>query len=108
MAEFEKQVTKARLLTLYERTLRKDVIVIIKKGRIIIKKDNKNMSKRYRLTKQNFWRIIKVLVYSGLSAMAVSAIALLKEVNVPDQWIWIVPIANTLLYTIKEFFTVQQ
>jgi len=51
--------------------------------------------------------ILKVLVYSGLSAVVVAAIAMLESAEIAPQYVLLVPIVNSILYTLKEFFTVR-
>ena len=65
------------------------------------------MSPQFKLTAVNLMPIIKVFVYSGVSAMIATAIAMLATAEVAPQYVLLVPIANTILYALKEFFTVR-
>ena len=65
------------------------------------------MSPQFKLTGVNLLPIAKVLVYSGLSAVAVAAIAMLESAEIAPQYVLLVPIVNSILYTLKEFFTVR-
>ena len=63
------------------------------------------MSKRYSLNFFDGNKIFKVVIYSALSAGLVSLINIIPDVDVPDRYIWIVPIVNILLVSLKKFFT---
>jgi len=65
------------------------------------------MSPKYQITAVNVMPILKVLVYSGLSAVVVAAIAMLESAEIAPQYVLLVPIVNSILYTLKEFFTVR-
>lgn len=65
------------------------------------------MSPKYQITRVNLIPIIKVLVYSGLSAAVVAAIAILESAVISPQYVLLVPVVNSILYTLKEFFTVR-
>ena len=65
------------------------------------------MSPKFELTAVNVMPIIKVFVYSGVSAMVVTAIAMLESAQVAPEYLLLVPIANTILFALKEFFTVR-
>lgn len=68
-------------------------------------KKGKLMSKKYTLNRENLWKIFKVILWSGMAAVIASLIAVLKEIDIPAQWVWAVPIINTILYSLKEFFS---
>jgi len=65
------------------------------------------MSPKYQINEVNLMPILKVLVYSGLSAVVVAAIAILESAEIAPQYVLLVPIVNSVLYTLKEFFTVR-
>ena len=62
-----------------------------------LEKGAKLQFKSYELQKA-----LKVLVWSVASAMVVFLIALLDAADVPAGYVWLVPLANTLLYSLKE------
>ena len=63
------------------------------------------MSKKYTLDKNGLKQIVKVIGYAGSSAIIVSLIGILPDIDVPSNWIWAVPVINILLVAIKKFFT---
>jgi len=65
------------------------------------------MSPQFKLTAVNVMPILKVLVYSGLSAVVVAAIAMLESTEIAPQYVLLVPVVNSVLYALKEFFTVR-
>jgi len=104
----EKNLTKSKLYALYCKTIKDErIVVIIKGGKIIIRKE-KSMSKRFQFNKENLKRVGKVILYSGISAAIVATIGVLKELDVPTEWVWAVTVSNTILYALKEFFTAQK
>lgn len=62
-------------------------------------------SYRYSLNKADAIKIGKALLYSGLSATATTALVLLPNIDIPVKWIWLVPVINVGLVTLKEFFS---
>ena len=65
------------------------------------------MSPQFKLTAINVWPILKVFLYSAASAVVASAIVMLESAEVSPQFLLLVPVANTILYALKEFFTVR-
>jgi len=65
------------------------------------------MSPQFKLTAINVWPILKVFLYSAASAVVASAIVMLESAEVSPQFLLLVPVANVVLYTLKEFFTVR-
>jgi len=65
------------------------------------------MSPQFTLTAINVWPIVKVFLYSAASAVITTAIVMLESAEVPAQFLLLVPVANTVLYALKEFFTVR-
>ena len=66
------------------------------------------MSQRYQLDRENEIKIIKALGYSVLSALVVSLLNILPNVDFPAQWLWVVPVVNTLLVVVKQFVSEQK
>lgn len=62
------------------------------------------MSSRYTLNSTDGKAILKVIAYSGISAMIGTALVLLGDVEIPAQYMWAVPIINTALVAAKKFF----
>lgn len=65
----------------------------------------KTYSPKNKLNEVNLVPILKVFMWSALSAIVATAIVMLDGLDAtPELAIWI-PIANTLLYAVKEFIT---
>jgi hypothetical protein len=61
------------------------------------------MSPKYTLTKDNIAPILKVIGWSVASAIVASLISIMSELDVPTEYAFLVPLVNSILYTIKEF-----
>lgn len=61
------------------------------------------MSKKYTLTTTDGSNILKVLIYSGLSAIVVCAIGLLPDVDVPVKYAFLIPLVNVVLVAVKKY-----
>jgi len=61
-------------------------------------------SKRWQLDKKDLTNILKVLGYSVGSALCAALIAVLAQADIPEAWLFIVPLVNTLLVTAKKWF----
>lgn len=61
-------------------------------------------SAKLKLNSTDLPGIIKTITYAGSSAIIVSIIALLPQVDVPEKWIWLVPLINTFLVVANKFF----
>ena len=61
------------------------------------------MSKKYSLSKEDSWDIIKVAIWSGVSAFVAAIIYAVQATDVPVEYAILVPIANSVLYAIKRF-----
>lgn len=48
--------------------------------------------------------IFKVLLWSLGSALVVALIGIVQALEVPQEWLFLVPIVNTALYALKEWF----
>lgn len=62
------------------------------------------MARKYRLDVKDGKDAVKVAVYSALAAGVVAIIGVLANADIPEQWLFIVPIANVLLVSAKDFF----
>jgi hypothetical protein len=72
---------------------------------LIYNKKNMAKSVRYSLNKADLINILKVLGYAlGSTAIAV-LIDVVAKLDLPVQWVWIIPILNTLLVLGKKFFS---
>ena len=61
------------------------------------------MSKRYTLTKQDGFDVLKVALWSGISAFVAALIYSIQATDIPAEYAILVPIANSILYAIKRF-----
>ena len=66
------------------------------------------MSQKYTLDKENGLKILKALGYSVISTLVVSLLNILPNVDFPAQYLWAVPVINTLLVVAKQYFTEQK
>jgi len=66
---------------------------------------DKNMSKKYTLNRENLLKIFKVILWSGIAGGIGMAIVVLEEIELPAKWVFIAPTINTILYSLKEFFS---
>ena len=64
--------------------------------------------KRFRLNREETQSIFKVMFWSFGSAIAVALIGLLQAIDVPQEWLFLVPVANTVLYALREWFQGQK
>ena len=60
------------------------------------------MSKRFTLNTTDLLAILKVLAWSGLSAIITATLLVIEDVDFA-QYALFVPVINTLLYTAKAF-----
>jgi len=60
-------------------------------------------SSRFSFNKTDGIKILKVFGWSAASAFIVFLISLVSIISVPPDYLWIVPIVNTLLVSIKQF-----
>jgi hypothetical protein len=61
-------------------------------------------TKRFSLNPEELRSIFKVLLWSLGSALVVALIGIVQALDVPQEWLFLVPIVNTVLYSLKEFF----
>ena len=66
------------------------------------------MSPKNTFTTANVLPILKVLLWSGLSAVVATAIVMLEGADVSGSYIFLVPVLNTVLYAFKEFIADKQ
>jgi len=65
-----------------------------------------NGSKKFNLNSGEDWKgISKVFIYSGGSALVLTAINILPQIEIPAGYLWLVPIVNILLVMAKKFFS---
>lgn len=64
-------------------------------------------SKAFSFDKENAQHVFHVFLWTVGSAFATLAIALLAGVDVPDQYVFMVPLVNTALVALKEWMTEQ-
>ena len=60
-------------------------------------------SKKYSLNGEDLQKIVSALMWSALSTVIGSLILIVPNIAVPTAFIVLVPIVNTLLYTLKKF-----
>ena len=60
-------------------------------------------SKKYSLNSEDLQKIVSALMWSALSTIIGSLILIVPNIAVPTAFIVLVPIVNTLLYTLKKF-----
>ena len=58
---------------------------------------------KYTLDKTGLINIAKVLGWTTLSAIVASLIVVVENLEVDPQYLFLVSIASTVLYTVKEF-----
>jgi len=65
-------------------------------------------SKRFTLNVAEAKSILRVMLWSFGSATAVALLGLLQSIDVPEAWVFLVPIANSLVYSFIEWIKGQQ
>jgi len=65
-------------------------------------------SKRFRLNREETQSIFQVLLWSLGSALVVALIGIVQALDVPQEWLFLVPVANTVLYALREWFQGQR
>lgn len=61
------------------------------------------MSPKYSLNKEDGIKILEVIAWTVASSVVAVLISILAELDVPAQYAFLVPIANTILYTAQRF-----
>jgi len=64
--------------------------------------------KRFRLNREETQSIFQVLLWSLGSALVVALIGIVQALDVPQEWLFLVPVANTALYALREWFQGQR
>lgn len=59
-------------------------------------------SPQYKLNKEDLTSILKVVLWSGLSAMVGTLITVVNQLDVPAEYLFIVPIVNTVLVAVHK------
>lgn len=59
---------------------------------------------RFRLGSTEFVNIFKVLLWTMLGGAAASGYAYLQSLDIPPEYMFYGGLANTILYTAREFF----
>lgn len=60
-------------------------------------------SKQFSLNMQDLKKIGLVLLWSGASAIVAALITLIPNIDIPTQYLFLVPVINTILVSIKKF-----
>ena len=63
------------------------------------------MSPKYALNKEDLLGILKALGYSAASAIIASLILIIPNLEIPSEYVWVIPIVNVLLVTAKKYFS---
>jgi hypothetical protein len=66
------------------------------------------MTKSFSFDRENAKKVYKVFLWTMASAIVALGIHLLGVVEMPAEYVWIVPVVNTVLYAIKEFIENQK
>lgn len=61
------------------------------------------MSPKYQLNKEDLTDILKVVLYSGASAMVGTLLVVLDQLDVPAQYLFVVSIINIALVSLKKW-----
>ena len=62
-------------------------------------------SKKYTLNKEDFSKIGTAFLWSSLSAVVGVLIVLFGQVELPAQYLFLVPVINTVLYSTQKYFS---
>lgn len=62
------------------------------------------MSKKYQLNQEDGAKIVKALTFSLASSLIAFLIALIPSLDIPAEYVVLVPLVNGALYTVKRFF----
>lgn len=65
------------------------------------------MSEAFSFNRENAQKVLKVFIWTTASALVAMIISLVAVVEVAPQYLFIVPIVNTMLYALKEWVTEQ-
>lgn len=62
-------------------------------------------SKKYSLNPEDFKKITTAFLWSSLSAMAGVLLVILAQLDIPAQYLFLVPVINTALYSAQKYFS---
>lgn len=62
-------------------------------------------SKKYQLNKEDGTKILKALLWSSLSAVIATLIVIMQQLEVPTEYMFLVPIVNAFLYSVSKFLS---
>ena len=62
-----------------------------------------NMSEKYSLNKADLIHILKVMGFVVASAVVSYLIKLIPDLNVPNEYLFLIPIVNMVLVTLERF-----
>lgn len=62
------------------------------------------MSPKYTLNKQDLYEMLKVMAWSLGSTIVTVLIAFAENVEVPVEYAFLLPVINTILYSVRLFF----
>ncbi len=60
-------------------------------------------SRKYSLNETDVEKIVSAIFWSGLSASLGALILVIPDIDVPAAYVILVPVLNTILYTLKRF-----
>lgn len=60
-------------------------------------------SKKYQLNKADLIAIAEVILWSVSATVVATLITIVAQLDVPAQWMFLVPLANTVLYSLQQF-----
>ena len=65
-------------------------------------------SKKFTLNQEEVREVFQVLLWSLGSALVVALIGVIQAADVPQEWLFLGPVANTVLYALNEWFQGQK
>lgn len=60
-------------------------------------------SKKYQLNKADLIAIAEVILWSVSATVVATLITFVAQLDLPAQWMFLVPLANTVLYSLQQF-----
>lgn len=60
-------------------------------------------SPKYKLNQEDLAKILQTIAWTTASALIAAIIAAVQAIDVPEQWLFIVPVVNSLLYALHRF-----
>jgi hypothetical protein len=61
------------------------------------------MSAKFTYDSEDIKKIAKTALFAVASTLIAAAIAALPEIQAPTEWLWVVPVVNTLLVAAKKW-----